>query len=421
MVRAEHRPLTDAEEAALVLPVERAFLGAYFQEPSQRLSPLTVDDFLDARHRLIWGACLRLVEGGEPPTLTGVATDLSTHSELSAAGGPAHLALCFEEGHIPAYVPGLARSIRAFSRDRYLRELGETLRAEGLDAEEIMARLQEAPGAETGLFDHRETWRQVEAAWKEERFLTGFTEVDHLTTGLAPGDFIIVGGRTSHGKTAWLCEMARRFVERGVGVDYITLEESEAAIVRRFMAGWTGLSTRRLKDGSITEEEYVEIEQAQRRWDGLPLRVQGIEQIRTLEENAVVAAVGRAAGPVVILDHLQQVTTRDQSRVYGLERVLKRLQAAALRERKVLFLAAQLNRETETRQGPPRLSDLRDCGAIEQAGRLIFLVYYPCKHDAKRGQEEYEVYLAKHADGGTGLIPLRFEPWCGRFQDGAWA
>jgi len=419
MARSEHRTVVDDALAdGKILPVERAIIGAVLLEGAVRIPPLLPEEFWHEGHRLIWLAIKDLEAEGTGVDVLTVSYRLTDRDEFETAGGPALLAQCVQEAAIAVYLPDYAALVRSAARERLKRQIGLELQDKGLSDDEIIARLSELPGPLAApLFDPAVNWRAIVASWERGRIATTFRDLDAMTGGLTPGDFIVVGGRTSHGKTSWLIHFALHRAILDTAVDYITLEESSDAIVQRVVGNLTGIANRRLKDGSISENEFRETERAVQRFQGLPLTVIGLDHIRTLEENAVIAAVSASTAPVVIVDHLQQITTRDQSRVYGLERVLKRLQSVALRDQKILLLAAQLNRETEARQGPPRLSDLRDCGAIEQAGRHVWLLYWPSKHDEKRDQTDYELYVAKQNLGGTGLVRLRFEAWCGRFAD----
>lgn len=401
-----------------ILPVERALLGACLY-PGVVSPPLLATEFYLEAHRRMWTGMQDLIIADASVDLVTLAHELARRGELDEIGGPVYLAGCFVEAHIPAYVSPLARKIRDAARARALHSLGEELAGTGLSEAEIEVRLAEIPGPLAGaLYEPADEWAKIVAAWRDGRIRAGFTEFDEITGGFGRGDFVIVGGRTSHGKSAWLCDLSLRLGERGVDVDYVTLEESRMAITRRLVGNKAAVSIRRLKDGDLQPFEFEKSEEAVRWLQGLPLTVTGLDHVRTLEENAVVGAVAASRAAVVIVDHIQQInTSAKESRVYGIERVAKRLQAVALRDGKIVILAAQLSRQTEARRGAPQLSDLRDSGGLEQIGRVILLLYWPWKHDPDRSHEEYELYVAKQSDGGTGLVKLRFEAWCGRFSE----
>jgi replicative DNA helicase len=238
-----------------------------------------------------------------------------------------------------------------------------------------------------------------------------------MTAGLALGELAAIGGRTSHGKTALLCALARRLAEAGTRVDILTLEESDDELVKRMVASLTGISSVRLKDGSLSRDEFAAAERAVERLQALPLRITSLETIRSLDEDSVVGVAAASTAPVVLIDHLQKVITAGESRVYGLERLLNRLHAVALKYGRVIVVAAQLSREMDAQRRPPELRDLRDSGAIEQSARQVWLIYWPVKHDRTRDVTHFEIYVAKNSGGGTGIAPLGYEAACGRFSD----
>lgn len=137
---------------------------------------------------------------------------------------------------------------------------------------------------------------------------------------------------------------------------------------------------------------------------------------RSHAEAEVVAAVAQSSASVVIVGHIQQVVTDDDNRAYGLERVMSRLAAIAVADRKLIIVAAQINRAIDGRKEAPTLADLRDSGGIEQVARLVMLVYWPVKHHPDRSPANYEIHVAKNSHGATGQVELTFDSRCGRFS-----
>lgn len=405
-------------EDPTVLAVERALLGGILIADDIPIPPLLVEEFYSEAHRVIWTAVLAMDARGERAGLISIAEELRRRGEIERAGGDAHLALCVEQACLEFHSTTFARQIREAARSRMLRQLGLQLTAQGLSAEEVAARLEALPGPVTSaVFDPAHNWRRIVERWERGRILTGLSALDRMTAGLAVGELAAVGGRTSHGKTSLLCAIARRLAEAGTQVEIITLEESDDELVRRLVASVTGISSVRLKDGSLSPDKFAAAERAIERLQALPLRITSLETIRSLDEDSVVGVTAASAAPVVLIDHLQKVITAGESRVYGLERLLNRLHAVALKYNRVIVVAAQLSREMDAQRRPPELRDLRDSGAIEQSARQVWLIYWPCKHDRTRDVSHFEVYVAKNSGGGTGIVPLRYEASCGRFSD----
>lgn len=406
------RPLTSSE----ILPVERAVIGCVLLEGDVRIPTLLPHEFFLGGHRAIWTAILELQAEN-----SGV--DVFTVRAKMARAGESHeplLAHCLEDGSIAAYLPNYAALVRDAARERMLKDLGAELQARGLSPDEVRQRLDELPGPLTSsLVDPADDWRTIVAGWGGTRILTGLRDLDKLSGGLPPGVFGVVAGRTSHGKTSILTHVARVFAEAGHSVEYLPLEESRVAIRRRIIAGRAGVSVMRLTDGTLSREEFARSEAAVRWLQDAPLRVTGVEHLRAIDEDTVVGMVAASDAEVVVVDHLQQITTKDASRVYGLERVVKRLHAAAIRDGKVLLAGAQLGRDMDDPPRPPRLSDIRDSAAIEHSARQVWLLYWPCKHKKERAASDYEIYVAKHSDGPTGVADAYFDAVTGRFHDKA--
>ena len=397
-----------------ILPIERAVIGGILLEGTDRLPPLMPSEFFLDAHRVIWETILML-EG------EGHGVNVLTLRARLAVTGAFHddvLAHCYEDGAIAAHLPSYARMVREAARTRMLRAFGVELHAQGLSEEEVRRRLDDLPGLLTSaLVDPADDWKAIVGGWAGKRLKTALRGLDGLAGGLSPGVFVVVAGKTSHGKTGFLVHLAGVFAGGGHSVEYLPLEESRLAIHRRLVANRAGLSIARLTDGTLSASEFQQAEDAVRWLQDVPLRLTGVEHLRAIDEDTVVGMVAASTASVVIVDHLQQITTRDESRVYGLERVTKRLHAVALRDGKVLLVAAQLGRAMDDPPRPPRLSDIRDSAAIENSARQVWLLYWPCKHKLERPATEYELYVAKHSDGPTGMVALHFEATSGRFGD----
>lgn len=397
-----------------ILPIERAVIGGVLLEGPYRLPPLMATEFFLGSHRLIWDTILTLDH-------EGLGVNVLTVRARLATGGEFHdgvLAHCYEDGSIAAHLPSYAAMVRTAARERLLRALGVELQAQGLAEADIRRRLDDLPGPLTSaIYDPADDWRTIVGRWTSQPIRTGLTALDRLAGGLRPGVFIVVGGRTSQGKTAFLTHLANAFAVNGSRVEYLTLEESREAIVRRLVANRTGVSILRLTDGTVDASEFQYAESAVRAMQDVGPTVTGVEHLRAIDEETAVGMVAASRADIVIVDHLQQITTKDQSRVYGLERVVKRLHAATLRDGKILLCGAQLGRDMDDPPRPPRLSDLRDSASIEIAARQVWLLYWPCKHKRERAETDYELFVAKHSDGATGPLSLHFEAWCGRFRD----
>jgi replicative DNA helicase len=298
-------------------------------------------------------------------------------------------------------------------------QLAQQWADEHLTEREVRERLDQLPAdlLSVSEYDPALDWSAIVARWRGQRVMTGLRDLDRMAGGLMPGTFIVIGGRTSHGKTAMLVHLSVAFAEAGIDTEIVTLEEPHEAITRRAVATRSGVSIRRLTDGQMIGNEFPRSEEAVRWLQEQPWRVTGVEHLRSSDEDAVVGLVSSSTARCVLVDHLQKITTRDESRQYGIERVTNRLQAIALRDGKLLIVGAQLGRGMDDPPRRPRLNDLRDSGAIEQAARQVWLLYWPSRHKPEMDGRLYELGIAKHSDGPSGWLNLRFDAVCGRFLD----
>ena len=412
----DHMQSADTE----ILTVERAFLGGILLDRGQTLPPLLPQEFFSDRHAQLWERILDLADGVTAPEL---AQALADHDQLDAVGGGAYLAQCIEEGWmvIPALVPRYAALIRDACRRRLLKALGRDLAAQGFNETEVGRRLAEVPGRLQAVepWSASRTW----AAYRQTLVTappvsTGLQILDAEISGFLPGELVVVGGRTSHGKTAFGVHLALHAARAGVPTLLLSLEETPALVTARAVAARTDIPYRRLASNPLLSDlERQQIDDALGELDDLPWSVLTVETLRALDEDTVCGAVATSQARMVIIDHLQKITTAGESRQYGVERVMNRLHAAALRDNRVVVVCAQLNRESEYEQRAPRLSDLRDSGAVEILARKVLLLYWPCRHDAARDRHQYQILVAKQATGGVGTVQVRFRAETGAFWE----
>lgn len=396
-----------------ILDVERGLLGACLLDTrgAGAWPPLVAQNFLLERHQVIWQALLDLTEATDRPDLVLLSHALLESGDLDQVGGVGYLAQLVEEGTAVMDLGRYGVLIRRAAMERGRRALAAEVMAHPGGSEalsQLLRSLEEAPALSepiAGLLDRMET------TTPPRPLITGIPCFDRMTGGTRPGTLVVCGGRTSHGKTAFAAvEVPLGYAEQGTSAEVITLEDPPEEITLRMIANRAGITAQYLRHAGIKE--------ARRRagFDFLPLTITAVPGAR---EDAVVGAVVASKAQVVIVDHLQEIVTEDDNRNQGLERVMGRLGQAARRDDKVVIVNVQLSRRMEVRRGEPVTDDLKDCGAIEQKARQIWLVYWPWKHDDKREPTDYLVIGAKNSGGATGRTALRWNPKTGRFFDPA--
>jgi replicative DNA helicase len=244
---------------------------------------------------------------------------------------------------------------------------------------------------------------------------TGFIDLDSLTGGFRPGEFIIVAARPSMGKTAFALNAASHLtIEKKKAVGIFSLEMCEAELIMRLLCSEARVDTHKLRTGFASRDDWARMTTALGRLAEARLYIDDSPALTVGEIRAKARRlVAEHAVDLIIVDYLQLVKGEGDSREQQVSFVSRSLLALA-KELKVPVLAlSQMSRLIEQRVGGrPQLSDLRESGSIEQdAHAVIFIFRIPRQADADDGGIEGNVMgllLAKQRNGPTGELSLVF-------------
>ncbi len=294
---------------------------------------------------------------------------------------------------------------RIFSiADRYEHSEVETL---GRLVQEIVAKLQASDGrVSSGV-------------------LTGFADLDEITGGFQPGDFIIIAGRPSMGKTALALNIAENMAMRGTGIGLFSLEMSKNQLVERLLASRSGLELHRLRRMMLGKEHYSRLFAACGDLQEAPIYVDDLAASTLLQIRARARRmVNKYSVKAIFVDYIQLVSTgrRPESRQLEVSEISRGLKALARELNLPVISMSQLNRAPEQREGHrPRLSDLRESGSLEQDADVVALLhredYYHQGEDDYEPTATAEVIIAKQRNGPTDTIKLSWIERCTRFKD----
>ncbi|RMF84428.1 MAG: replicative DNA helicase, partial [Planctomycetota bacterium] len=254
---------------------------------------------------------------------------------------------------------------------------------------------------------------------------TGFTELDDLTCGLQPSELIIIAGRPSMGKTALGVNIAEHMaMTEGLPVLFFSLEMSSQQVAQRIMCSRAGVNSERLRKGQHSSADLSRLQQVADEARNRPLLVDDTASLSILELRARARmAYRKHAIRAVFVDYLQLMhapgSENRQQEVAAISRGLK----ALAKELEVPVIAmAQLNRGPEDRShNRPRMSDLRESGAIEQDADVIMLLhreaYYKVGEDPAAADDTgAELIIAKQRNGPVDTIKLVFDRQTTRFK-----
>ncbi len=254
---------------------------------------------------------------------------------------------------------------------------------------------------------------------------SGFTELDDLTSGFQPGDFIIVAGRPSMGKTAFGLSVAEHMsIDARTPVAFFSMEMSNQQVAQRILCSRGRIDSHKFRRRMLSEQDIKELGHVCDEIADAPMFVDDTPSMSILELRAKVRRLARAADTnikAVFVDYIQLMYVPGaESRQQEISMISRGLKSIG-RELNIPIIAmAQLNRQAEGREGNrPRMSDLRESGALEQDADVILLLhreeYYKPENVDARGKAD--VIIAKQRNGPTATIKLHFDKRLTRFTN----
>jgi replicative DNA helicase len=259
---------------------------------------------------------------------------------------------------------------------------------------------------------------------------TGYPNLDEITSGLQPGEMIIVAARPSMGKTALALNIAENMTMRDVPVALFSLEMSRQQLVQRLLSSRASVSGHNIRRNMLSDRDMAAIIQAA---DDLMKRPLFIDDTPSLSITQLRAKARRLKQShdigVVILDYLQLMTSgkRAESRQQEVSEISRGVKALARELNVPVICLSQLNRAAEQREGHrPRMSDLRESGSIEQDADVVAMLhresYYHMNDQSWFEQNEdkhnlAELIIAKQRNGPTATVKLTWDNTCTRFHD----
>lgn len=426
------------------LEAEQAVLGAILLDNAvlpRVIEILQPEDFYRGPHRRLFAAMLDLFERDESIDLLTLRERLEQKNQLEEVGGAVYLASLVDQVPSAANIAYHARIVREKAMMRGLISAATEIAAlsyEGsqdveqvLDEAERRIFLLSERSVRTGFVPMRDVLKDsikvIEKLFEKKDHVTGvasgFTDLDQLTCGFQPSDLVIIAGRPSMGKTAFVLNIAEHVgIEARVPVAIFSLEMSREQLVMRMLSSVSGVDGNRLRRGFLSREDWPLLSRAAGKLAEAPIFIDDSAGCTVLEIRAKARRLKADSGlALVIIDYLQLIRGRDRSenRQQEISEISRSLKSLA-KELKVPVLAlSQLSRAVESRGGDkrPQLSDLRESGAIEQDADVVAFIFREdmYRDDADQHQGVAEVIVRKQRNGPTATVKLAFRKECTRF------
>lgn len=413
-----------------------------------------VEDFYRHDHRLIYTHISRLVEHNNPADMVTVAESLENSAELTNVGGIAYLGALAQNIPSAANIRRYAEIVRERAVMRRLVEVGSNIsdsafNPQGRDAatllDEAEAKIFEikehGARANQGFVDIKSVLPMVVERLDKLSNLddpsgitgapTGFIDLDEMTSGMQPGELIIIAGRPSMGKTAFALNIAENVaLNTDQAVAVFSLEMPNTQLAMRLIGSVGKIDQHKMRTGQLADEDWERLTYALGKLNDAPIHIDESGGINAMELRARArrlkrqceALDGKKLG-LIIVDYLQLMTSvrQTENRATEVSEISRSLKALAKELNLPVIALSQVNRKIEDRTDKrPVMSDLRESGAIEQDADVILFLY---RDEVYNKDTQYkgtaEVIIGKQRNGPIGSVYLTFIGAHTRFENRA--
>ena len=414
---------------------------------------LAPEDFFNPENQSIYDACFTLYERNEGINQITVARELAQKDKLEEVGGAAYLSHLVSTVPTSVHIEYYAQIVSRLAIMRRLISAGSQITSIGYEAgaevdgalgkaEDILFKVKQRRSRQDFVPIRQVLGQYFEEAGPTEtkgeaipHILTNFISVDDFLGGLQRSDLVVLAARPSVGKTSLALNIVRNTaVNQRACVALFSLEMSRQAVVQRLLSNEANVDSRSVRLGTYTEREERRIMEASGILSELPIFIDDSPQLRVGEMRSKAKRLHfERSVDLVVVDYLQLIQggIRSDSRVQEVSEITRSLKALAREINAPVLAISQLSRAVEFRASHrPQLSDLRESGSIEQDADVVMFIYreemhvkeedWKKEHDVET--EPYprgiaDVIIAKHRNGPTGEVKLRFVSKTAKFED----
>ncbi|CAM8649001.1 DnaB Replicative DNA helicase [Oxalobacteraceae bacterium] len=399
---------------------------------------VSADDFYRFDHRLIFQHIVKLINASRPADVITVFDSLTSAAKAEDAGGITYLNALAQNTPSAANIRRYAEIVRDRGVLRKLITVSDEITSAAFNPQgkEVKQMLDEA---ESKIFSIAEEGARGSQGFQEIQPLltqvveridelynrdnqnditgvpTGFVDLDRMTSGLQPGDLIIVAGRPSMGKTAFSVNIGETVaVESGLPVAIFSMEMGGTQLAMRMLGSVGRLDQHRLKTGRLNDDDWPRLTHAIQKMNDAQIYIDETPALNSIELRARSRRLSRTCGKLglIIVDYLQLMSANSpgENRATEISEISRNLKGLAKELNCPVIALSQLNRSLEQRPNKrPVMSDLRESGAIEQDADLILFIYRDEVYNPDSPDKGMaEIIIGKQRNGPIGSVRMTF-------------
>jgi replicative DNA helicase len=399
---------------------------------------VSADDFYRFDHRLIFQHIVKLINASRPADVITVFDSLTSAAKAEDAGGITYLNALAQNTPSAANIRRYAEIVRDRGVLRKLITVSDEITSAAFNPQgkEVKQMLDEA---ESKIFSIAEEGARGSQGFQEIQPLltqvveridelynrdnqnditgvpTGFVDLDRMTSGLQPGDLIIVAGRPSMGKTAFSVNIGETVaVESGLPVAIFSMEMGGTQLAMRMLGSVGRLDQHRLRTGRLNDDDWPRLTHAIQKMNDAQVYIDETPALNSIELRARSRRLARTCGKLglIIVDYLQLMSANSpgENRATEISEISRNLKGLAKELNCPVIALSQLNRSLEQRPNKrPVMSDLRESGAIEQDADLILFIYRDEVYNPDSPDKGMaEIIIGKQRNGPIGSVRMTF-------------
>jgi replicative DNA helicase len=403
---------------------------------------LDESDFYRDDHRRIFGHIQRQIEAGKACDLLTLSVAIENSNEVEQTGGVGYLAEIANATPSAANIKRYAEAVREASLRRKLLTAGDEIAASAHGRAPVYEAVEQAQSALSHLADYGKgrteprklsevmglAIGQIEEAFERggrlQGLATGFEDLDSRLGGLRAGDYVVIAGRPSMGKTTLGMNIAENVGMDGKTAMVFSLEMGDVQLGTRTLSRLAQVELDKLRSGRLDEGDFDRIGAALGRVQETNLIIDETPALSVSQMHARARRQKQRGGlDLILIDYLGLITAPKGQTIGNRNDEVTAISAGLKRMAKDLgvpvICLAQLSRKVEERSDKhPMMSDLRDSGSIEQDADIIILMYRDDYYRPDSPEKGFaEANVAKHRNGEPGIVPLVFQGRFSRFCD----